>query len=80
MAYEGSEEEGQPGMARPYAKGLACRGGRMQPRPPCKGAADYSQGPTGWPPVVATTLAARVAAPWQGGCRPQRAAVACAGQ
>ncbi|RWV91931.1 hypothetical protein BHE74_00059410 [Ensete ventricosum] len=60
---------------------------RLQPRPHCKGAISRLQGAAtsgrgrlrltrkGLPPAGATAPAAGVAAPWQGGYRPQRAAL-----
>ncbi|RWW52786.1 hypothetical protein BHE74_00040779 [Ensete ventricosum] len=54
-------------------------GGRLQPRPPCKGVADYGQAPyKGRPPVVATAPRARTATTNpQGAAASGQAARAC---
>ncbi|RWV79036.1 hypothetical protein GW17_00059897 [Ensete ventricosum] len=62
--------------ARAAGYGLAtCKGWSAAASPPARGGHPR----TALPPARAATLAARVATPWQGDCRPQRAAVACVG-
>ncbi|RZS23016.1 hypothetical protein BHM03_00055857 [Ensete ventricosum] len=83
---EDNEEEGQPGMARPFAKGAVGCG-----QAPCKGRSPAGATAArrhdrlrparkGLPPAGAVAPTARVAAPCQGDCCPQRATATCAGQ
>ncbi|RWW24866.1 hypothetical protein GW17_00010825 [Ensete ventricosum] len=60
-----------PAGRQPAGRGIARKGCRLEGRPPAAAALARAA------PVEVPV--AGVAAPWQGGCRPQRAATACAG-